>query len=95
MNGPTVQKYWPNNTNDKVSFFAYAPYEETGNSGSRVGIVPSGITDTGIPSIEFTLKNKDNLDKMVDLVVADALDKTYNDGTIGFQFAHTLIQKGI
>lgn len=88
------KKYWPNNTNDKVSFFAYAPYEETGNSGSRVGIVPSGITDTGIPSIEFTLKNKDNLDKMVDLVVADALDKTYNDGTIGFQFAHTLSKMG-
>ena len=24
-------KYWPNNKNDKISFFAYAPYETSGS----------------------------------------------------------------
>lgn len=80
-------KYWPNNTDDKVSFFAYAPYDKTGTAH---GITVSKITDTGTPAITFALKDKDNLTDMVDLVVAKALDKTYNDGTISFQFEHTL-----
>lgn len=80
-------KYWPNNTDDKVSFFAYAPYDKTGTTH---GITVSKITDAGIPAITFALKDKDNLTDMVDLVVSKALDKTYNDGTISFQFEHTL-----
>lgn len=80
-------KYWPNNTSDKVSFFAYAPYDKDGNAH---GIAVSKITDTGTPAITFTLKDKDNLTDMVDLVIAKALDKTYNDGTISFRFEHTL-----
>ena len=83
----TPVKYWPNNVNDKVSFFAYAPYEPDGN---KHGIQVSARTETGIPEIVFTLKDKDNLDKMLDLVVSKALDKTSADGKISFPFSHTL-----
>lgn len=82
-------KYWPNNTTDKVSFFAYAPYESN-VSGGRVGIVTSQIDDTGIPSIDFTLKEATKIDEMVDLVVAEELNKTAQDEAIQFNFRHTL-----
>lgn len=82
-------KYWPNNKNDKVSFFAYAPYESDKN-GDRVGIVTSQITDTGTPKITFTLKPTDKLDKMVDLVVATAKDKSQTNDAISFDFGHIL-----
>lgn len=82
-------KYWPNNKNDKVSFFAYAPYESD-DKGARVGIVTSKITDTGTPKITFTLKPADKLDKMVDLVVATAKDKSQTNAAISFDFGHIL-----
>ena len=82
-------KYWPNNTTDKVSFFAYAPYESN-VSGGRVGIVTSQIDDTGIPSIDFTLKEATKIDEMVDLVVAEELTKQHKmrpyNSTSGIHF---------
>lgn len=83
----TPVKYWPNNLNDKVSFFSYAPYDP---DAKKHGIKVSERTAVGIPEIEFTLKDKDNLHKMVDLVVAKEIDKTSTDGKIAFNFAHTL-----
>lgn len=83
----TPVKYWPNNVNDKVSFFAYAPYDP---DGKKHGIEVSKRTEAGIPAIVFTLKDKDNLDKMVDLVVSKELDKTSKGGNISFPFSHTL-----
>lgn len=86
-------KYWPNRPGDKISFFAYAPYESDWENGSKAGIVLSSATQAGIPYIDFTLKDKDNLKKMVDLVVADKRDMTYtaqNGGKVSFSFEHTL-----
>ena len=82
-------KYWPNDTQAKVSFFAYAPYESS-ETGERVGIVTSKITETGIPKITFSLKPADKLEDMVDLVVANAKDKSQTDDAIEFKFAHIL-----
>lgn len=82
-------KYWPNDTQAKVSFFAYAPYESS-ETGDRVGIVTSKITETGTPKITFTLKPTNKLEEMVDLVVADAKDKSQTDDAIEFKFAHIL-----
>lgn len=82
-------KYWPNDPNAKVSFFAYAPYESS-ETGSRVGIVTSKIADTGTPKINFTLKPADKLDKMVDLVVATNKNKSQTDDAIEFNFEHIL-----
>ena len=86
-------KYWPNRQNDKISFFAYAPYESDWQNGSKSGVITSAATAPGIPYIKFKLKTTDKLDKMVDLVVADQRDKTYtaeNGGKISFTFEHTL-----
>lgn len=86
-------KYWPNQPGDQISFFAYAPYETAWQSGTKSGVVVSAATEPGIPYIDFTLKDKDNLKKMVDLVVADKRDMTYtpeNGGKVSFSFEHTL-----
>lgn len=86
-------KYWPNQPGDKISFFAYAPYEQDWENGTKTGVVVSAATQQGIPYIDFTLKDKDNLTKMVDLVVADKRDMTYtpeNGGKVSFNFEHTL-----
>ncbi len=89
----TPVKYWPNRPNDKISFFAYAPYESDWENGTKVGAVGSAAAAKGIPYLSFSLKDKDNLKKMVDLVVANNLDQTYtsvNGGKVSFQFEHTL-----
>ena len=82
-------KYWPNDTQAKVSFFAYAPYESS-ETGDRVGIVTSAKTDTGTPKITFSLKPAAKLEEMVDLVVATAKDKSQTDDAIEFKFSHIL-----
>src|SRR5699024_10066104 len=81
--------YWPNDTKDKVSFFAYAAYESN-VSGGRVGNATSQIDDTGIPYIDFRLKVETEIDEVVDVVVADELNKTAQDEDIQFNFRHTL-----
>lgn len=89
----TPVKYWPNNPNDKISFFAYAPYESSWQNGGNVGVTVSAATEKGIPYIDFKLKEEENLQKMVDLVVAKQTDMSYsaeNGGKISFQFEHTL-----
>lgn len=86
-------KYWPNRQGDKISFFAYAPYESNWQNGTKAGVVLSAATEKGIPYIDFTLKDKDHLKEMVDLVVADQRDQSYNPttgGKVSFQFEHTL-----
>ncbi|MEL5896412.1 fimbrillin family protein, partial [Bacteroides sp. GD17] len=48
-------KYWPNNLNDKISFFAYAPYESSWSDGANVGVTVSAANVQGIPYIDFKL----------------------------------------
>ena len=86
-------KYWPNREHDKISFFAYAPYESDWQNGTKAGVTVSEATVMGIPYISFQLKPEDKLDRMVDLVVADERDKEYtpsNAGKVSFTFEHTL-----
>lgn len=85
-------KYWPNNKNDKISFFAYAPYENKWESGDKSGVTISDATTQGIPYIKFKIKEGNDLPKMVDLVVATALDRNYENSQNGvtFKFEHTL-----
>ena len=49
-----ITKYWPNNPNDKLSFFAYAPYDK--GSGNNFTFAPnnSGSSMTS-PKIKFTV----------------------------------------
>lgn len=86
-------KYWPNAKGDKISFFAYAPYEPNYSTGGKTGVVTSGIAEKGIPSITFSVKEEKDLKKMVDLVVASQIDQEYKEdkgGKIDFKFEHTL-----
>lgn len=89
-------KYWPNNEADKITFFAYAPYEQDWSKGTKTGIALAGPTEAGTPGVTFTLNKQNDLTKMVDLVVANAKNQTYdltntnNKGKVQFQFEHTL-----
>lgn len=51
-------KYWPNNENDYVSFFAYAPYEATPQDDGRCIINMSKAIELGDPWINYRLPDK-------------------------------------
>lgn len=87
----TNTKYWPTG-DDKLSFFAYAPYDD---ASTDKGIELSPIEQKGAPEITFTQKAA--AADLVDLVVADTKDRTYDanavnpdDNKIGFTFNHVL-----
>lgn len=78
-------KYWPNNTNDKVSFFAYAPYS---NSNANItaptnGVIPFKVANTVKDQIDLTAATEPQLNKT----------KNSNgdlDGKVEFSFKHVL-----
>jgi len=86
-------KYWPIMPNDKVTFFAYAPYDDqqAGTLTDNHGIVLSGNTLSGAPYIDFTV-NGNAIADQVDLVYASAIDK--NKEQVDFQFQHALSRIG-
>ena len=83
----TPVKYWPNTPSEKLSFFAYAPYEAKPAGGTNY-IKLSDQTTGGYPTITFTLQDAAN--NMTDLVVADAKDKKKEDGSVSFAMSHVL-----
>lgn len=83
-------RFWPLNTNDKVSFFAYAPYvDETVSGGSNS--VFKDKSAAGYPSLTYTVPTDE--DKQTDLLAATPLmDQTSesNGGTVKFALKHAL-----
>lgn len=90
-------KYWPNNTNDRLSFMAYAPYQALvdgdASSGDTGVTIPSASTQ-GTPTIKLSLLDAA---KMVDLVADMQYDLaqgnstgTANPSTVSFMFEHLL-----
>ena len=78
----TPTKYWPANSNDKLTFFAYAPHNAT-------GLTLPGSTDAGYPS--FTYQVQATEAAQADLLLAKPVpDKTASDGTVNFSFKHAL-----
>lgn len=78
-------KYWPNNLGDKVSFFAYAPYN-----------VEGAALDASLAKITYTVA--DAVADQKDLTVADALKdltKQSITGTVTFNFKHVLSRIGL
>lgn len=78
-------KYWPNNPNDKVSFFAYAPWQE--NTAS------SNITlNAGAASLDFKVPN--DVTEQTDLTWSSSehMDETKQSisGQVKFEFKHAL-----
>ena len=90
----TPVKYWPNNTGDKVSFFAYAPY----STGGSNNITLDAVTSMRIPQITFKVNN--TVQSQTDLLYADQTNPTYNlikqiiGDKITFKFQHALARIG-
>lgn len=87
-------KYWPNTEGDKVSFFAYGPYD-TQVAGSKA--VLSDKTATGYPTLKFTV-DMAAPQSMVDLVATNAtqtganktMNLTKSTAAVPFLFKHVL-----
>ena len=76
----TPTKYWPTNT-DKISFWAYAPYDDS-------NITFSGVSEQGAPTATVTLPNDADLDFVADC----AMNKTYqtSSGNVEFSLNHVM-----
>ncbi len=78
-------KYWPNEENDKVSFFTYAPYPDGENGVNSTYIKNS---DAGLPQIEFDLQ--DDAASMVDFVAGQNIDLKRQQDRVIFNMKHQL-----
>lgn len=94
----TPLKYWPNTTDEKISFFAYAPYADTQSAASSSnGIELTAATASGYPKITFHW-NTTTPSAGVNLVATNAAqtggDKTINltkqTAAVPFKFKHVL-----
>lgn len=89
-------KYWPTTVGDKISFFAYAPYSENGNT---YGITLTANNATsGNTSLKFKVTT--TAAEMVDFVAGVQIDKQRNnaenaDNTVKFTLKHELSRVGI
>lgn len=87
--GYTDTRFWPTN-DDKITFFAYAPYESSPADGSTKGITLSASTQADAPFFDFAVKT--TWADMIDLVTAKKVDQTSTtaSGTVTFKFSHVL-----
>ena len=91
----TPIKYWPNNVNDKVSFFAYAPHSTTKNSNVTVNDATGAA---GYPSVTFTVVSNEIKNQSDLLWATPVLDVSKNneqtpvdiDDKVTFNFHHAL-----
>lgn len=87
-------KYWPNEEEQHVSFFAYAPWVNVTASTGAAADQTSGITGmtkntaTGDPLIHYVATT--DLSKGVDLCWNRQLDQTKSNSTVNFTLAHAL-----
>ena len=84
-------KYWPNNADDKLSFFAYYPWNNLSNGSQDIGV--ENIEDASKMCLRLNVK--DNPSDQVDVMLSDLIkDKTNqntnNNGKISFVFYHVL-----
>ncbi|MBP5689636.1 MAG: fimbrillin family protein [Bacteroidales bacterium] len=93
-------KYWPNETGDRLSFWAFYPYDSytTGNTGSLElyrtdKSTAYSNTSTGLPYAVFTVEDdpEDQLDLMFSDVNKD-ISKPAVGAKVNIQFHHALTQ---
>lgn len=80
--------YWPNG--GTLSFFAYSPYAETGDSYT---VLSSTATTPGYPQLTYTVPDKvaDQRDLLVSVPLIDQIKSSVNsDGKLPLMFKHTL-----
>lgn len=76
------EKYWPNNENDKISFFAYAPH-------NAAGVTISSNTNQGFPYLNYSVPTVEA--NHIDLLVATPLMNCTKDmGSVNFTMQHAL-----
>ena len=79
----TPMKYWPNNADEQISFFAYAPHEAAPQDDGRCIIDMSKHTDLGDPWINYRLPAKPwgnynaTKDNNYDAATAEQIDLLY------------------
>ncbi len=87
-------KYWPTATDDKVSFFAYAPYSDQTQSTKPYGItLPKNDANSATTTLNFAVDTAS--ENMVDFVAAVAIDKEQttdysHQEPVNFAFKHEL-----
>ena len=80
-------KYWPNNTGDKLTFWAYCPYTANPDFLVADSSTPYTNSSSGIPDIRFTA------DGHTDLLYSDVLanqTRASNSGEADISFHHAL-----
>lgn len=82
----TPLKYWPSKANEKISFFAYAPYMGAGVSGAPIF---SSNKDGGYPSFTYTLP-QDGTNQQDLLIAAPEMNRTRTTASINFLLKHAL-----
>lgn len=79
-------KYWPNTSGDKISFYAYGPYDISDNA---ITIDAEGNK----PVLTYTVSN--TISEHMDVLFAPAQeDKTKTDGAVNMTFYHALSRVG-
>ena len=85
-------RYWPANTNEKVSFFAYAPHTAavSGNANDKIRIAkPTAFNAPGRPVISYSAP-KGELDLLLSTGVTDC---TNTHGPVQFTMKHAMTQR--
>lgn len=75
-------KYWPGNTNEKISFFAYAPMDVVGLSLSA--------GDVAGPKLTYIVPTKES--EKQDLLLGSVMNRTSAGGRVSFLMKHALTQ---
>ena len=89
-------KYWPGNTTDKISFFAYAPYvDEAASGGSNPSF--SGKTATGFPKLTYTVPTAeaDQTDLLVATPLMNRTAPTTGSEKVKFNLKHALTKVNV
>ena len=88
----TPVKYWPNNEGDKVSFFAYSPYD-----ASQAWVADEGKVGT----VKYVVKGNGDVTKQEDLLVCKTSNKTIDKKkpttkeNVTFNFSHAMARIGL
>lgn len=84
-------KYWPQNTSENISFFAYAPHSSSDVAKTKLSV--SGNSKEGAPEVTYNVDPY--IVNHVDVLYAPAhIDKTNATGTINLKFYHACSRIG-
>lgn len=89
-------KYWPGNTTDKISFFAYAPYvDEAAIGGSNPSF--QGKTATGFPKLTYTVPTAeaDQIDLLAATPLMNRTAPTTGSEKVKFNLKHALTKVNV